>query len=535
MAVDVPAEEQFDTAGYDRFSLGTPTRRELERYFFLDDADKMLIAKRRGDHNRLGFGLQVATVRYLGTFLSDPLDVPTEAVDYVASQLEIPDASCVKAYLERKQTRFEHQWEIAREYRWRDFGDVEDELIRWVGDRAWTTGEGPRTLFDASVGWLRHRKVLLPAASTLGRVVGRVREEAEQRLWTTLAGMPTPSQASHLEALLKVPKGPRSSDLDRLGKGPVTASGKSMLAALDRVAEIAAFGLGNIDLGAVPRRRVVELARYGMAGKATLLRRHPWARKLATLVATVVHLQAKATDDALELLDVLMTTDLLAHAHRVSREERLHRYPQVSRDAGRLAAAVRVLLKASESGTAMSLEALWEAIEAVVSRADLRAAVDNITRVVPGPDEDPDAEWRGSLVQRATGWCGGSCLSSATPSSSAPGRGDAHPGGPARPPRTRGVPANHQGAGRPSRRGAGGGGRRAARLAQGRVPSGEAGGDGASRRLRVLRAGAVPPAPSAPRHLRPGLLPVGRPTGAAAGRGGLGGGQGPGAECPPAP
>jgi hypothetical protein len=74
-----------------------------------------------------------------GTFLTDPLDVPTEVVDYVAKQLEIADPSCVKAYLEREKTRFEHQWEIAREYGWRDFAEVEQELTRWVDDRAWIT------------------------------------------------------------------------------------------------------------------------------------------------------------------------------------------------------------------------------------------------------------------------------------------------------------------------------------------------------------------------------------------------------------
>ena len=52
----------------------------------------------------------------------------------------------------------------------------------------------------------------------------------------------------------------------------------------------------------------------------------------------VVHLQARATDDALELFDFLMTHDLLAKARRQSREETLRRYPQVSRDAGKLAA-----------------------------------------------------------------------------------------------------------------------------------------------------------------------------------------------------
>src|SRR6266849_4598391 len=53
-------------------------------------------------------------------------------------------------------------------------------------------------------------------------------------------------------------------------------------------------------------------------------------------------------------------------------------------------------------------------------------------------------------------------------------------------------------------------------------------------RVPVMRAWPCT-TPGSARHLRPGLFPVGRPPGAAAGRGGLGGGQGPGAECPPAP
>jgi len=109
-------------------------------------------------------------------------------------------------------------------------------------------------------------------------------------------------------------EGARTSDLERLRRGPTRVSGKAMVAALDRVSEIAGLGVGGIDLGAVPRRRVVELARYGMTGKAPALRRHPYARRLATLLTAVVDLQAKATDDALELFDVLMTNDLLARA-----------------------------------------------------------------------------------------------------------------------------------------------------------------------------------------------------------------------------
>jgi Domain of unknown function (DUF4158) len=57
---------------------------DLERFFFLDDADEALVARdARGDYNRLGYSVQLTTVRYVGRFLADPLEgVPTEVIDF---------------------------------------------------------------------------------------------------------------------------------------------------------------------------------------------------------------------------------------------------------------------------------------------------------------------------------------------------------------------------------------------------------------------------------------------------------------------
>nr|WSU78882.1 DUF4158 domain-containing protein [Streptomyces anulatus] len=120
-----------------------PTRPELERFFFLDDADRDLIALRRADSHRLGLALQICTVRYVGRFLEDPLDVPWEVVDYLAGQLGIEDASCVKRYTERKPTACEHSWETRRRY---EYGEYEDpawgrRFRTFLHGRAWGVTE----------------------------------------------------------------------------------------------------------------------------------------------------------------------------------------------------------------------------------------------------------------------------------------------------------------------------------------------------------------------------------------------------------
>ncbi|MQB02355.1 MAG: DUF4158 domain-containing protein, partial [Actinobacteria bacterium] len=256
-----------EAAAYGRYA-GVPSQADLERVFFLDDEDRALIERRRGGHMKLGYALQLVTVRWVGSFLED---VPVVVLDFVSEQLGIADPSTVKRYTERAKTKLDHQWEIRRVYELKEFTAVEADLRSWVAARSWTSGDGPKAIFTDAVAWLRERKALLPGVTTLARLVAKVRDDTTRRLWGVLEGLLTVGQRYVLDQLLEVPPGSRVSDLERWRKGPPPrGSGPTMIKALDQVAEV--MGLGMADLGAeslAPTRRLNELAKYGMSADAS--------------------------------------------------------------------------------------------------------------------------------------------------------------------------------------------------------------------------------------------------------------------------
>jgi hypothetical protein len=311
-------------------------------------------------------------------FLADPLDVPPELIDYLAEQLGIEDSSCMKQYTEREKTKLEHAWEIQREYGLTPYADVESELAAWVADQAWMTGDGPKAMFAGAVEWLRTRQALLPGPRTLERLVTDGRQAGDHRLWGQLTEQLPAGTSSALLSLLDVPEDGKSrvSELERLRKGVFRPSSKGMVAALDRLADLIALGGQDLDVSMVPQRRVIGLATYGLSGKAPLLRRlDPREYRLAVMVATVKVLTGRATDDVLELFDLLMVADLMSKAERESRDEKLRRYPRVSRYAGKLASAVKVLLEMTEAEPGLSLDMMWDLIENTATKSELRAAV----------------------------------------------------------------------------------------------------------------------------------------------------------------
>ena len=338
---------------------------------------------RRGDHNRLGFAVQLGTVRFLGTFLVNPIEVPPNVIDYLAQQLKIADTSSLPAYLEREETRWGHADLIQRHYGYQDFSaqPAHWRFLRWLYARAWVGTEGPSVLFDIATTQLLEQKILLPGVSVLERLVAAVRERVSQRVWKVLSRLPTAEQCQRLDAILKVDEDARQTVLDQLRRSPTRHSAPVLVAALHRLKRIRDIGVSHLVMPNVPPSRLKVLSRAAFTSRAQTIQRMPRARRTATLLAFVRDVEATAQDDALTVLE-LLTKELLSKSANQGKKERLRTLKDLDAAALKLSTACAILLAPEQAATQ-----LRETIFAQVPQAQLAAAVEQVEAIARPPDD----------------------------------------------------------------------------------------------------------------------------------------------------
>jgi hypothetical protein len=238
---------------------------ELGRHFHLDDDDRQWVSTKRRDGSRLGFALQLVTVRFLGTFLEDPVAVPSGVVQTVAAQIDVADLACATTYQQSEQ-RWRHTAEIRARCGYREFVDrgVQFRLGRWLC-------AGPERIGP---------KVLLPGISILERFIAKIRSRMEARLWRLLVQDVDATRRLQLDALLTPAEGSRQSWFDQLRKGPVRFSSPALVQALLRVERVRGLGI-TLPSTAVPPSRIAALSRFANTVKVSAVARLPEARRIA--------------------------------------------------------------------------------------------------------------------------------------------------------------------------------------------------------------------------------------------------------------
>lgn len=171
---------------------------ELGAHYTLLEQDLEIIRQRRKDANRIGYAVQLCVLRHTGWPLSEIQEIPYRVLHYIAKQIQV-DPESFYQYAKREETRWEHMGKILEEYGYQTFNAKE---YRWAAKEIFPRAlENRQTLplIQLTIDLLRQRKIILPAVTTIERLVWETRRRAEEKILRTLNSMLTNEQKKQLD------------------------------------------------------------------------------------------------------------------------------------------------------------------------------------------------------------------------------------------------------------------------------------------------------------------------------------------------
>jgi len=157
------------------------SEREIARYFTLSADDLVVIRQQHGQPNRLGFALQLCTLRFPGRPLHELPSIPLSMLAYVAEQVHVP-IKAFAAYAKRRNTTYEHLDKIRRlfgyqTYNWSALLSTARVLFPLALE-----SDNRFILVEAALQTLRQNRIIVPSIRQLERLVWRVMRVAHQTI-----------------------------------------------------------------------------------------------------------------------------------------------------------------------------------------------------------------------------------------------------------------------------------------------------------------------------------------------------------------
>ena len=234
----------------------------LAMHWTLSPAELSVIQRRRRDHNRLGFALQLCALRYPGRLLRPGERIPGIALQHLANQLDVPPDT-FGVYAARFLTRYEQLDELRRA-----FGFIAMEraqrrdLLAWLLPVALATTRAP-AIVATLMNEMRRRQIIAPGPSVIERMVAAAVLLAERQIAAQLTQGLTASQTEALEALLKTKEGTTISTLAWARQAPGAPGHRALARLAAQLRCLRAIGLDPAHAEGVHPERLRQLSRMG--------------------------------------------------------------------------------------------------------------------------------------------------------------------------------------------------------------------------------------------------------------------------------
>ena len=259
------------------------------------DDDLKHIARRRRAENKLGFALQLCALRYPGRVLRPGELIPTQVVEFIGSQLDIP-VEALLPYAARRQTRQQHMEALRSIYGYRNYaGQAARRLKVWLDGQA----EGARSNEDLArrlVGECRRTLTVLPATTTVERLCADALVAAERRVEERIASRLDTAARTALDGLLSEAMANGTTRFVWLRQFEPGSNSAAAGRLLDRLEYLQRFDVCERILEGVPAHRVTRLRQQGERHFADGLREAADNRRRAILAVCVVEWRARLAD-----------------------------------------------------------------------------------------------------------------------------------------------------------------------------------------------------------------------------------------------
>ncbi len=275
---------------------------DLIPFFTLTDDDRKLITRLHHNPNRLGFALQLCTLRYLGFVPNNLQGVPAPVIKFLARQLDVsPEA--IDSYGERAQTRTNHLTEIEEHLGFHKTSAAEKkEIGHWLRERA-LEHDRPLLLLQLLCERLHERKITRPGLTLLERSVTTARQQAHAVTWEMIAPLLSKEDRNRLDQLLAVNQELGLTPLTWYRTAATAHSAGAILKTLKKIAQLRTTKLNERDLSLLNPNRLKLLARIGRRATNQSLQRMPEERCYPVLLAFLHQSLIDLIDEAVDLFD----------------------------------------------------------------------------------------------------------------------------------------------------------------------------------------------------------------------------------------
>ncbi len=292
--------------GRHRLAPSDPSEDDLARHWSLTPADLAVITECRGPDHRRRFALQLCTMRVQGRFLDDYRHAPIKIVNHLSRQLGLAPV----LFLDRPgraQTERAQVLRIRRHLGMRSFDrSVAADLRDWLRQGA-IEGRTTAELIARGEDRLRDWRVMLPAASTIERLVVAEVTQATSQLYQTVSSRLPPSLRAAIDLLVEVPEGDARSSLFRLKDYPKAANAAVIKGDTVRLRLIEDLLDTGAKLDDLDPRIVRQLGQLGRRYDAGDLRRFAKPKRDALIACYLVEARKTLLDQIVEMNDLFLT------------------------------------------------------------------------------------------------------------------------------------------------------------------------------------------------------------------------------------